>query len=564
LGSTLATVEDAISSLTRALRSIARASRPVEVSVREALGRLSASTLLAPSCSPRYPISLLDGCAVDSGSVGRGSRLRVAGRSRPGSKPGRLPGGEYCVWVDTGAPLPVGADSVVPVEELEFVGTSEVVVKGDVEAWRGVAFPCSDVAAGDPLVYEGEVLTLPTAASAASLGVSRLRVYPPLKACVGAVGDELEELEACGEGRVCEVNRMQVSRILSQFGVEVEDLGIIPDDPREVERAVERAVGEGCRLVILSGGSSVGLSDYTAKLVERGASLFTGLALRPGRPTKAVLAGSTLFIALPGHPRSAHSATTEVIVRAMLSVASTPLSLGAVEARLLHSLAPGRRLYKAPLALIPCAGDILALPVSVESYMTASWGLADAEASLRPGSSAEPLETVEAFLYRWPPPTPPLIDAADTRIIGLGSAKALKIDLARREEVLSALARHGCPGLTLAAEITDIENYGVKGRLLWNFKRRILALKRGGECSKAAAPALPSTIKGLESLGAVKAVVTPRAASAVEMLLEGYVDCAVAPMDAMDRNVEAIQELKIEEVGESSVAVVKLEGPGRG
>ncbi|GBF09105.1 molybdopterin biosynthesis protein MoeA [Aeropyrum pernix] len=366
-----------------------------------AIGRPLARKVVARGCHPPYPRVNLDGCAVDSSRVSRGSVLRVTARLRPGMEPVELVDrGGGCVWVDTGAPLPVGADAVVPLEELDVLGEGVVRLEAEPRRWTGVADPCSDAMEGSVVLGEGEVVTPEAVASLASAGVHSVEAGSRLRACVASVGDELRSLEECREGGgVCETNRLLARSRLEATGVEVVDLGIHPDRPETLPSLAAAARGSGCHILVTSGGSSVGLSDYALAGPED--IVVRGLAIRPGRPTTLSIVDGIPVYSLPGNPRSAGSAI-DLFLLPSLAAAGLPVAtvVPGMRAVLLAGVKPGRRLSYIPVAAVYCGGRLYAVPVSTESYMTVSWAAADGYIAVEPGKALEPGEEARVTIVR--------------------------------------------------------------------------------------------------------------------------------------------------------------------
>ncbi len=523
-----------------------------EVHVGAATGRTSAEAVLASHCSPKTPLALLDGCAVDSGKVSEGSVLAVEARLRPGDEPVELRDREKgCVWVDTGAPMPRGTDAVVPVEELEvYDGGARVKVLSKPSRFRGVAAPCSDVASRDALLWSNEEVTIWAATALMSRGVARVRVKRLPKACIAAVGDELAELGECGGNKICEVNRFYVSKALEGIGVKALDLGILPDDTRIIEDTISRAASEGCHLVLISGGSSVGLSDYTARVPAR--TLIRGVNLRPGRPTKIMDLGGPILVVLPGHPRSAASAVEEVVVPALKGGRGGCT----VEAIALAGVKSGARRVKQPVSLIKCREGYAAVPVSLESYMTYSWALADAEIVLEPGSQVEPGQKVLAVKVR--EPVGKVLDLADSEIVSLGGIRTLKVGLDLREEVLSSL--HLCPGSSAILEDHDLNALNGRYESYSNLTvRKVYLVSRRGRCNSAATPNLASAIKAAEEAGVRVSWALPRVESAIELWRLGYIDCFIAPLSEQAVSSLARLGARIDELDvEAKLLLVKI------
>ncbi|MCE4603745.1 MAG: molybdopterin molybdotransferase MoeA [Aeropyrum sp.] len=401
----LISVDNAIALASQTLELLSR--KILSVSERsiieDAVGLPIAMDVKSPLCSPRYPRSSLDGCAVRSGMVSKGSKLKIASRSRPGGEPAKLESPENtCVWVDTGAPIPVGSDSVVPLEELEING-EDVILLSEPAPWRGVSMPCSDVTRGQMLAWRGDPITVESAASLRSIGYREVDVGRRLRACIASIGDELEDPPACSKrGKVCESNRLIMKSRLLALGVDVYDMGIVRDDPSEINRLFEESNKRGCDMLLTSGGSSVGLSDYIP--VSEPQLVFRGVSVRPGRPTSLYVREGLPVFSLPGNPRSALT-SLRLIVEPSLAHARLPV-MGEFRARatFIGHIKPAKRDQHVPVVLVRCGLKALAIPIALESFMVVSWAVADGYVLASSGTSINPGQEVEVIGFRGPRP----------------------------------------------------------------------------------------------------------------------------------------------------------------
>ncbi len=484
----------------------------------EARGRLA---ILAAATGPwpRYPRVELDGCGVRADSVSRGSRLRVAGRLRPYSGPTRLSRpGEECVWTDTGAPLPLGADAVAPREILE-AGDGHVRLLEGVKAWRSISLPASDVATGDPVLVPGRLATPEAVAAAASLGFKGLPVDAgEVRVCVASVGDEL--VEPWEEGAVRDSNRYQVAARLRRAGLSVVDLGIARDDAAEVAGLIREAARRGCRALVTSGGTSVGLSDpLPAAVREEGVVLVHGLRMRPGRPTLIGVAKGVLVVGLPGNPRSAGNVAENVLLPLLTLLSFSQAGKGYVEATLAYSLEnPGERPASIPVALVRGEGGLLALPVARESFMVLSWALASATLELGPGERVEAGSTVEVYAYA--DAYKAVVDAADSGLTTVNGLPLLKPPQGRESrEAAETAASLGIP--VLAA------SQGDSPRAI--ARRRVVVAGEPVAEGYSAACTAPG---GYEDLCDGEALSAPRVESALILYREGYAAAYAGPLPA--------------------------------
>ena len=137
----------------------------------------------------------------------------------------------------------------------------------------------------------------------ASLGIGEITVKRRLKVAFFATGDELASIGApLKEGEVYDSNRYTLHGMLARLGVELNDLGVVRDDPKLLESAFKRAA-ESADAVITTGGVSVGEADFTRELMAKlGEVMFWKIAMRPGRPMAFGRIGNAFLFGLPGNP----------------------------------------------------------------------------------------------------------------------------------------------------------------------------------------------------------------------------------------------------------------------
>ena len=289
--------------------------KPVEtVAVRMALGRVAALDIKSRVQVPNHTNSAMDGYAFRGADVSDVSHadgattLRVIGTSMAG-KPfhGALHAG-MCVRIMTGAVMPSGADSVVAQEQVTRDG-ERVVVQG-AQVGANVRHAGEDIEVGDIAIAAGCRLAPSHIGLAASLGFAELPVVRRPRVAFFSNGDELRSLgNALNIGELYDSNRYTLHAMLSQLGVEIVDLGIVPDDAAALDAAITQAA-ECADLVITSAGASVGDADYIRDIVaRRGEVVFHKVAIKPGRPLifgKVRKNGDreSLFFGLPGNPVS--------------------------------------------------------------------------------------------------------------------------------------------------------------------------------------------------------------------------------------------------------------------
>jgi len=278
------------------------------VKLRAARGRVAAVDVKAPVDLPPFDNSAVDGYAVRHADLKRDgdTRLAVAGRLTAGAdaaitlKPGQA------VRVFTGAAMPGGADTVFMQEDVTVDGDHVTVPKG-LKLGSNRRLAGEDVAAGQVALPAGTVLEPQHIALAAALGITEIEVRRRLRVAIFSTGDEVVEPGAARSGAaIYDANRYLLSELLERLGTQVTDLGILPDDPDALARALQ-AAASGHDLVVTSGGVSTGEADHVRSAVERiGSLVFWRVAIKPGRPVAMgvirAAQDSAAFVGLPGNP----------------------------------------------------------------------------------------------------------------------------------------------------------------------------------------------------------------------------------------------------------------------
>jgi len=325
------------------------------VALIEALDRVLAEPVVAERDVPPWPNSSMDGYALRAADTGgadpaRPARLTLAGQVAAGRLAERplRPGETFRIF--TGAPLPEGADAVIPQEDVTVEGTSVRVPRalrsGDYVRPRG-----EDMRPGDRLFEPGRALSPADLGVLATVGRSRVAVIRRPVVGILSTGDEIADLGTpIGPGQIPNSNTYSLMGQVRAAGAEPLSLGVARDRQDEIEARL--AWGLGADLLISSAGVSVGDHDHVkAALGALGAEQHLWLVdMRPGKPvTFATLPASpkrTLPIfGLPGNPVSA-MVTFELFVRPAIRRMSGHARLGR-PVRLARALAPidnpGRR-----------------------------------------------------------------------------------------------------------------------------------------------------------------------------------------------------------------------------
>ena len=309
------------------------------VPLTEAVGRVLAEPMvLAAVDVPPFANSAMDGYAVRAADT-PGS-LRVIGEVAAGAtelptvEPGTAAG------IMTGAPLPPGADAVVPIEDVSEADGSVSIPAGVLSA-NHVRAAAHDTRAGDEICLPG-ALTPAKIAVLASLGIGDVTVRGRPVVAILSTGNELVGPgEALGPGQIHDANGVALAAAVIEAGGEPLLL------PRQLDEVwpIESALMDAARdadLVVTSGGVSVGRHDYVRAVLEKHGSLdFWRIAVQPGKPLAVGALGGATVIGLPGNPVSA-LVTFELFVRPFIR---TMLDLGG-DGRLHVRATPTERIAK--------------------------------------------------------------------------------------------------------------------------------------------------------------------------------------------------------------------------
>lgn len=210
-----------------------------------------------------------------------------------------------CSYIPTGGMLPIGADSIVMIEDTETI-SKEVFINKLVKKDENVVKENEDITIGDKVLSKGDLILSHQIAVLISLGFKTLKVKKVIKVGVLATGDELIDIDEDIEiPKVKESNGHFLTFASREDNCESKHYGIIDDNKENIKQAIEKALDEN-DLVFLSGGSSAGDKDFTKIVVgELGDIMFHGLSVKPGKPTlMAKCKNDKYIVVLPGHPLS--------------------------------------------------------------------------------------------------------------------------------------------------------------------------------------------------------------------------------------------------------------------
>ncbi|HEY5903352.1 MAG TPA: gephyrin-like molybdotransferase Glp [Anaerolineales bacterium] len=287
---------------------------PETLPLADCAERVLAEGIAAPTDLPLFDNSSMDGFAVRSADLADGARLRVIGDIPAGSNPSMIVGSGEAARIMTGAPLPSGADSVIPVEDTDFQSRQAgspapetVTAQRRVAAGENVRRRGSDLRAGQVVLKAGHLLRPQDLGLLAMLGRARVPVFRRPRIALLSSGDELLPVEAELEpGKIHDSNSYVLAALIGRSGAELIPLGVAGDRREWVHALLEKAAGTNADLILSSAGVSVGAFDFVKEVVDSHGQLdFWRVNMRPGKPLAFGQYRGVPFIGLPGNPISA-------------------------------------------------------------------------------------------------------------------------------------------------------------------------------------------------------------------------------------------------------------------
>jgi molybdopterin molybdotransferase len=297
------------------------------IDIWEAAGRVLAADAISPIDVPGFARSMMDGFAVQAADTQGASSynrlpLAIVGQSLPGEPFGGTLARGQAVRIMTGAPLPAGANAVLPAEIAETDG-STLLALADVPPGKNVGRQGEDVAAGTSVLSAGRLLRPQDVGLLSSIGCARVNVVRRPRVRIVVTGNELlpagADVRSDGNCRIADANGPMLAALVTRDGGEQASGGrqqasgghelpeasrtnyLLPDDPAAILAAMQSEAD----IVLVSGGSSVGQEDHAPLLLAQHGELpIHGIAMRPSSPTGMGLLDGKLVFLLPGNPVS--------------------------------------------------------------------------------------------------------------------------------------------------------------------------------------------------------------------------------------------------------------------
>lgn len=363
--------------------------QPRQVWAGGAVGLVLAEDVICPVDLPRFDNSAMDGYAVRAADIAEAEReapvlIEVTGDIAAGDgEPHALVAGQ--AWrIMTGAPVPEGADTVVPFEATDehprTVAVREAVAEG-----KHIRRAGEDIRAGEVLLPAGRTVTPGALAALISAGVSQVSVIGPVRVAVLSTGDELRGEGGLGPGQIPDSNGPMIAAAVRVAGHQVVQVGHVGDVDKDVSRALKDLTGE-VDAIITTGGVSKGVRDAVKSAME-GTLEFTQVAMQPGKPQGFGLLGRVPVFALPGNPVSALVSFEVFVAPGLAALADRGYAVRAHSAVVTRgwSSPEGKQQYTRVRVTRDAGGGLAATPVGGPgSHLVSGLGLADALAVTAP------------------------------------------------------------------------------------------------------------------------------------------------------------------------------------
>ena len=272
---------------------------PETVPVRRALGRLLVKPVKARRSVPSYNAAAVDGMAV---------RASATFSAFP-ETPVLLPLGSEAIQVNTGDPLPDGADAVVMIEKVEISG-EDCEIRESVYPWQNVRKMGEDIVKGEILLSAYHRIRAYDQGALLAAGILELQVFRKPRVLIIPTGDEIvapeEATDPIEPGVILEVNGQVLSSMVEECGAESTLVPRVPDDLEQIKKAIRSGVDAGYDVILTIAGSSAGSEDFSpTALSQLGELLVHGVTVMPGKPTLLGSVQDRPVVGVPGYPVSA-------------------------------------------------------------------------------------------------------------------------------------------------------------------------------------------------------------------------------------------------------------------
>ena len=293
------------------------------IPIEQSLNRILSSEIKARVNDPSFDNSSMDGFAVIyENTLNPPTKLTIVGTSNAGSHDSKQIYDGEAVRIMTGAPIPKGADSILPIEACSIEG--ETVTLSEPSKPHFIRRLGENFAENETIFSQGDIMTPERISLSAAAGVAEVTVYCKLRIAIISTGDELKSLtEELEYGQIYESNSYGLSALVQLYGHEAIRFPSVVDDLDTLRAVLNKASAEyDC--IITSGGVSMGDRDFVRILMEQeGEIKFWRVKMRPGSPPIFGTWNNTPIFGLPGNPVSSHVVFRAIVAKWLTAITNS-------------------------------------------------------------------------------------------------------------------------------------------------------------------------------------------------------------------------------------------------
>ncbi|OLS28998.1 MAG: Molybdopterin molybdenumtransferase [Candidatus Heimdallarchaeota archaeon LC_2] len=296
------------------------------VSVEESLGRVIQEDISTQIESPQWNTSAMDGFAVNSlytkfASNSNPIKIKLIGLITAGDKIKILQNTEECFQINTGAPIPKGADAVVKVEDVSLIN-GEILCTAPVYSDLNIIRKGDYGNIGEIVIKSGQIICAQDIAFLKSQGIFKIKVSEKIVVSIIASGNELIPIFVPDHGKIVETNSLMIKQIITNSRCEVQSRGIVEDKVDQIINEVKESILDS-HVTIIIGGTSKGTKDLvpdSLDKIDNSEKIFHGVKIKPGKPFGVWKINNQKLIFLSPGPPYASFLTTKVFIEPFLQI----------------------------------------------------------------------------------------------------------------------------------------------------------------------------------------------------------------------------------------------------
>ena len=348
-----------------------------EIDVKDSLDRILAEDVLSEIDVPSFDKSIVDGYAVIAKDTEAATDtiptfLNIVGESTMGSACDISINNGECVYVPTGAMLPINATACVMIENTESITDDRIAVYDSVADGKNIIKKSDDISKGSILLKKGKILTAYDIGYLSSV-VDKVKVYKKPTISIISTGDELVDSNIdLSLGKIKNTNTNVLINLSKKYGFDVLNHYLLVDDEKILEETIKKAMLNS-DIVVTSGGSSKGKKDNSSIVIDKLTSsgiLTHGIAIRPGKPTITSYDNKTrtIVVGLPGHPSACSILFQLVVVDVVYKLLGAKRNISSCIGFITENIAssPGRK----TIQLVKIDNDFNVTPIYGKSGLT--------------------------------------------------------------------------------------------------------------------------------------------------------------------------------------------------